>query len=314
MAAWTREFARPLPLFTAGLLALNDHVLKGAHVLPGWLTGKLSDVAGLFFFPILLFALTSALLGEVRAERRVARASVLACLTVLVFSAMKVIPSFNALACGLLGHGALDPTDLAACPLAAASVVYLRRAPAGEGPRGENARRIAVVLAAVASLATSAPRYARSFPHWKIDGGAHRRAGCSEVTVEIVKSGKTGLGAIVSHDREPSCEVRIEAARVRIAGMPYRAIAVPAWDEARTAYLGFAFDNEALWNDGVRVGTFELDVSVGGQRTALVFPMTHEWTGPQESVRRGPAPPPSLPVAAPPEPDAPDASESGEPR
>jgi hypothetical protein len=34
------------------MLLLNDHLLKSAA--PGWLTGKLSDVAGLVFFPLLL--------------------------------------------------------------------------------------------------------------------------------------------------------------------------------------------------------------------------------------------------------------------
>lgn len=39
-----------------GLLALNDHVLKAAF--PGLITGKLSDFAGLVFFPMVLeFAL-----------------------------------------------------------------------------------------------------------------------------------------------------------------------------------------------------------------------------------------------------------------
>lgn len=39
------------------VLVVNDHLLKGSGLLPGWLTGKLSDVAGLFFFPLLLVAL-----------------------------------------------------------------------------------------------------------------------------------------------------------------------------------------------------------------------------------------------------------------
>ena len=34
------------------LLGLNDHVLKGAF--PGLITGKLSDFAGLVFFPLVL--------------------------------------------------------------------------------------------------------------------------------------------------------------------------------------------------------------------------------------------------------------------
>lgn len=42
----------PLALVAIAVLILNDHVLKGAH--PGLITGKLSDVTGLIFFPLLL--------------------------------------------------------------------------------------------------------------------------------------------------------------------------------------------------------------------------------------------------------------------
>jgi len=49
-----RDLAHPLPLLAVVVLCLNDHFLKGSGLLPGWLTGKLSDFAGLFFFPILL--------------------------------------------------------------------------------------------------------------------------------------------------------------------------------------------------------------------------------------------------------------------
>jgi len=34
------------------ILAINDHWLKSAW--PGWITGKLSDCAGLVFFPVML--------------------------------------------------------------------------------------------------------------------------------------------------------------------------------------------------------------------------------------------------------------------
>jgi hypothetical protein len=44
--------AQPLPLACVALLVLNDHLLK--HVFPGLVTGKLSDFAGLFFFPLFL--------------------------------------------------------------------------------------------------------------------------------------------------------------------------------------------------------------------------------------------------------------------
>jgi hypothetical protein len=44
----------PVPLFALATLILNDHVLKQRY--PGWVTGKLSDVAGMVFFPLLLLA------------------------------------------------------------------------------------------------------------------------------------------------------------------------------------------------------------------------------------------------------------------
>lgn len=45
----------PVPLAAIALLVLNDHVLKGSAA-PGWLTGKLSDAAGMVFFPLFLQA------------------------------------------------------------------------------------------------------------------------------------------------------------------------------------------------------------------------------------------------------------------
>lgn len=50
------EFLHPAPLAALAVLAVNDHVLKGSGWLPGWLTGKLSDFAGLLFFPLLVTA------------------------------------------------------------------------------------------------------------------------------------------------------------------------------------------------------------------------------------------------------------------
>jgi hypothetical protein len=51
------EFLHPVPLVALVILAVNDHYLKGARILPIWLTGKLSDFGGLLFFPLLLTAL-----------------------------------------------------------------------------------------------------------------------------------------------------------------------------------------------------------------------------------------------------------------
>ena len=51
-AAPADALLHPATLVALGLLILNDHVLKAAY--PGAITGKLSDLAGLAFFPILV--------------------------------------------------------------------------------------------------------------------------------------------------------------------------------------------------------------------------------------------------------------------
>ena len=47
----------PVALASIAVLLINDHVLKSRY--PGWITGKLSDIAGLVFFPLLLRALVA---------------------------------------------------------------------------------------------------------------------------------------------------------------------------------------------------------------------------------------------------------------
>lgn len=130
----------PVTIAAIALLILNDHVLKGAW--PGLVTGKLSDAAGLVFFPLLLVAAGQVGLGAV-APRWVPgpRAVWLAvAMTGVVFALAKVVPlaadayrvGLGALQWPLAAIGALaagaaippvgpvvfarDPTDLVALP------------------------------------------------------------------------------------------------------------------------------------------------------------------------------------------------------
>ncbi len=48
------ELGSAIPLFGLALMALNDHVLRPRW--PGWVTGKLSDLAVVLFFPFLVSA------------------------------------------------------------------------------------------------------------------------------------------------------------------------------------------------------------------------------------------------------------------
>lgn len=73
--------AHPVAIAAVATLALNDHVLK--HAYPGFLTGKLSDVAGMIFFPLLLACFHR-------------RGLAIACIaTAIVFSLVKTMPWAN---------------------------------------------------------------------------------------------------------------------------------------------------------------------------------------------------------------------------
>lgn len=73
----------PVVWLAVGILVVNDHWLKGSGLAPGWLTGKLSDAAGMVFFPLVLQAVVEW--GQHRMgrpwgpSRRVLVASAVAC-------------------------------------------------------------------------------------------------------------------------------------------------------------------------------------------------------------------------------------------
>lgn len=140
-----RLFTRPLPVAMALVLLLNDHLLKGSGLLPGWLTGKLSDFAGLFFAPLLIAELVLWF-----APRTAPRNGVLAgsCAGVaLLFTAIK-LSTFASLRyvqlVSLLWDNAanvVDPTDLLALPMAALAWRYGSRLTAEAASRPEAAAR-----------------------------------------------------------------------------------------------------------------------------------------------------------------------------
>jgi hypothetical protein len=142
----TRALLGPMALLAIALLVVNDHVLKARA--PGLVTGKLSDVAGLIFFPLLLAALAEQV-GLRRGRRAVIAAAIA---TGIVFAAIKLWePAGDAYRVGLaalqwpfrviaaavtdtalpaLGRAQLtqDPTDLLALPALIVPVALARRA------------------------------------------------------------------------------------------------------------------------------------------------------------------------------------------
>ena len=155
-----RSLKHPLTLTSVGLLLLNDHVLK--VVMPSPLTGKLSDLAGLFFFPFLLTVFLGLLLDRVRVPAR--RTAALAFgLTLVWFTLVKTWPWANALTVTalstLLGLPVLiarDPTDLIALVVlwpAWRLWLQLEQTPSRKPP-GKLAY-LALGLASLATLATA---------------------------------------------------------------------------------------------------------------------------------------------------------------
>src|SRR5687768_2023818 len=109
-----RALLSPTWLFALAVLAVNDHLLKGAGLLPGVLTGKLSDFAGMLVAPALL----AALLGVT------SRRGLLHCHIAvgLVFALINLSPACAdawSWLMGLVGFPwtiTVDPTDLLALP------------------------------------------------------------------------------------------------------------------------------------------------------------------------------------------------------
>ncbi len=109
-----RTLRHPLWVGSLVLLVVNDHLLKGAAVLPAVVTGKLSDVAGLIVAPALL----ASFLPGTRRARIAAHVAV-----AVVFAALQLAPGLAAAwdasfaAVGVPWRTVPDPTDLLALPV-----------------------------------------------------------------------------------------------------------------------------------------------------------------------------------------------------
>jgi hypothetical protein len=142
----------PLMIAAVALLLVNDHVLKARF--PGLMTGKLSDAAGMLFFPAFLHALWQIVLARTGRDARPTTKSALVCalLTACVFSITKLSTlggaayawslgalqfPYHALVAALHGRHAglgpvahtVDPTDVVVVPLVFVAYLIVRQAP-----------------------------------------------------------------------------------------------------------------------------------------------------------------------------------------
>jgi hypothetical protein len=96
-----RAMSHPVVVGAVALLIANDHLLKSSS--PSWITGKLSDVAGVVFFPILAAALLE-LVTRNRINTRITLAISIA-ITGVLFAGLQLSSAVGAgyeLAMGLL--------------------------------------------------------------------------------------------------------------------------------------------------------------------------------------------------------------------
>lgn len=123
------------------LLATNDHVLKGSGWVPSILTGKLSDLAGLFLAPILLAVL-------VRARTPQARACCYGAVAV-VFAALELSPALTERMGRYAGTAMWpDPTDL----IALAALFPSWALVASQSPSNRSEQQIEVPVVAALAL------------------------------------------------------------------------------------------------------------------------------------------------------------------
>jgi len=191
------EVLAPLPVLAVLALVGNDWLLKPSGA-PEWITGKLSDLAGVFVFPLVLTAAADlALYVAVRGRadftlRRWKLAAAIAA-TAVAFAATKLSQPVADLVArataALFGRGEVmaDPYDLIALPLLALTWWHGRRTIA-RGPYGrlEFARRHNLTAPFADAVACGADPEIVAAVHQSLERGDgidaaldRLRAGCS---------------------------------------------------------------------------------------------------------------------------------------
>lgn len=115
------RLAHPLSLLMIMVLIVNDHIFK--HTIPSWWTGKLSDVAGLAFAPLLIAVFLALIIpSKIPYRKSIVFWSAFYFVSV-IFTLLKISPSFNQIfreGLHILTSNqhsiVLDPTDLLTLP------------------------------------------------------------------------------------------------------------------------------------------------------------------------------------------------------
>jgi outer membrane protein assembly factor BamB len=240
-----RALLHPFWAAALTLLLLNDHVLKGAGLLPPWLTGKLSDFAGMIVAPVLLAALIGA--------RR--RRSIAGCFVAVgaSFALINVWPSASQF-CEWIMPWRLwpDPTDLLALPMLwvawRALLPCMQDAPLEHSWR-RAAEALGIGVGAFACLATS---FASTTPLIVVPGGVLAQA-FSRYPVNVVDAATGRVTAQLELDGFSSDQVVHDGVLYAVSPRRVRALHV---DSGKLLFEhvaeGRTFQRR-LFSDGARI-------------------------------------------------------------
>ena len=153
--AAARALASAPVVGSLALMVANDHFLKGSGLLPGLVTGKLSDFAFLFFAPIVLAALTRARRSAALLGCYAAPTGLFVAINVSADASAWFAATMSRLYPMVLWPDAEDLVALVSTPL---SWWYLSRQTHVEAQPRKLPSRLVTVAAALACLATSPVR------------------------------------------------------------------------------------------------------------------------------------------------------------
>jgi hypothetical protein len=245
--------------------------------LPAWLTGKLSDFAGLFFFPLVVAAV-------LRAKTAAARTIVVAA-TGALFAAIKLSPRACAWIAPIAGVTP-DATDLIALPMLALAWWWMARwrpSPRWNGPAWT--RTIVLGGASLTAAATSparGPYYYHPLPMWSAVGGTRQSVACADVDLWVSKSGRQGVGLTIAlESRGVPCTLHLDRLALVIPGEGEHIASLPPErvdlepDRRIHRYVALSFDNAAAWHHNQRAGFVRVDVTGPDGAHALRFDVAH---------------------------------------
>lgn len=186
----TDLLSRPLSLIAIGTLLINDHFLR--LYFPSWLTGKIGDLAWLYFSPFVLGAVLALIFPSFLRSKKILIPAIAFGSILSVFALANISAGFNRslvqFISDLFQMGfriTRDPTDLLALPaLGLAGLHWIRFE-----PKGERSHYPAFLLLSLSTLLTIANS---GYPDYGIV--------CLEVEGERILAGSSSWNVFASED------------------------------------------------------------------------------------------------------------------